>query len=217
MRTIRVVLVEDSDLIRQGVESLLRQLAGIDVVATARSMSDAVIVIDQLRPDVALVDLGLPDGSGIELIRTAQQRWPDLRVIIVSSRQDTGAVRAAFVAGAWSYLFKSGSAANLEAAITAVFQGRRFIAPEVRDLLAEWATSPSAKGIERLSPRQMAVLMRVVNGETTKAIAASLGISVTTVNTHRAEILKRLGIRDLPTLTRFAIEQGLISAPLPPP
>lgn len=217
MRKIRVVVVEDHDLIREAVESLLRQLAGIDVVATVRSMSDAAIAIDDLRPDVALVDLGLPDGSGIELSRTAQQRWPDLRVIIVSSRQDAGAVRAAFVAGAWSYLFKSGSAANLEAAITAVFQGRRFITPEVRDLLAEWATSPTPKGIERLSPRQIAILKRVVDGENTKTIAASLGISVTTVNTHRAEILKRLGIRDLPTLTRFAIEQGLISPPLPRP
>lgn len=215
MKRARVVIVEDHDLIRQGVEQLLGRIEWVTLAGGARTVAEGLGVLKTVRPDVVLVDLGLPDGSGLGLIKAARLRWPDLRVIVLSSREDADAVGTAFAAGAASYLTKSGPANELAKAIEAALQGRRYITPRVAETLAQWVASPEAPALNRLSPRQCQILRLVAEGHTTKAIASLLSISITTVNTHRAEIIKRLGIGDVATLTRFAIESGLIERKWP--
>lgn len=213
MTTARVALVEDQALIRQGVELLLRRIDGVDLVGSAATCADGVALLDQTRPDIAVIDLGLPDGNGIELVRLARSRWPQTRVIVLSSRDDLDAVGAAFSEGAVSYLFKSSSGDDLTAAIEMTMQGRRYLTPELADRLAQWVAAPAVASLKRLSSRQRQILRLVAAGKSTKQIAADLSISVTTVNTHRAQLMRRLDIHDVASLTRFAIEQGLLPRP----
>lgn len=215
MKRARVVIVEDHDLIRQGVELLLRRFEWVTLAGSAGTVAEGLSVIEAVRPDVALVDLGLPDGSGLGLVKAARLRWPNLHVIVLSSRDDADAVGTAFAAGAVSYLAKSGAADELAEAIDAAIHGRRYVTPRMAERLAQWAAGPEAPALSRLSPRQRQVLRLVAEGHTTKAIASQLSISITTVNTHRAEIAKRLGIADVATQTRLAIESGLIERKQP--
>lgn len=210
MTRTRVVIVEDHDLIRHGLGVLLQRSRAIALVGEAGTVAEGLSVLAAVQPDVALVDLGLPDGSGLTLVKASRAQWPDVRVIILSSRDDADAIGSAFASGASAYLAKSCSAPQLVAAIEAVAQGHRYVTQQVGEKLAQWASSPKAARIEILSPRQRQILRLVAEGQTTKAIAIQLGISVTTVNTHRAEIMRRLDIHDVASLTRFAAEQGLL-------
>ncbi len=207
----RVVIIEDHDLIRQGVELLIRRIRGVTLSGFARSATEAMTVLDQTRPEIALVDIGLPDGNGVTLTKAIKKRWPDLRVIMLSSREDVDAVGGAFAAGASAYIVKSGAAEDLARAIEAALAGRRYVSHAMAEKLADWASSPRADAIERLSPRQRQVLGLVAGGLTTKEIAHQLAVSITTVNTHRAQLMRRLDIHDIASLTRFALERGLIS------
>jgi DNA-binding NarL/FixJ family response regulator len=211
MNRVRVVLVEDQELIRDGVARLLADIPGVVLVGTAGSLAEALSLFAEKSPDVALVDVGLPDGSGISLVQQALKRWPEARMIMLSSREDAEAVGAAFSAGALSCVFKSASREDLKVAIAAASEGRRYVSPALAEKLAEWASpDPALSAFKSLTPRQLEVLRRVALGQSTKVIADELAISVTTVNTHRVEIMKRLGIRDVASLTRFAIHRGLI-------
>lgn len=211
MNTVRVVLVEDQELIRDGVARLLADIPGVVLVGTAGSLAEALSLFAEKSPDMVLVDVGLPDGSGISLVQQALKRWPEARMIMLSSREDAEAVGAAFSAGALSFVFKSASREDLKVAIAAASEGRRYVSPALAEKLAEWASpDPALSAFKSLTPRQLEVLRRVALGQSTKVIADELAISVTTVNTHRVEIMKRLGIRDVASLTRFAIHRGLI-------
>lgn len=211
MNTVRVVLVEDQELIRDGVARLLADIPGVVLVGTAGSLAEALSLFAEKSPDMVLVDVGLPDGSGISLVQQALKRWPGARMIMLSSREDAEAVGAAFSAGALSFVFKSASREDLKVAIAAASEGRRYVSPALAEKLAEWASpDPALSAFKSLTPRQLEVLRRVALGQSTKVIADELAISVTTVNTHRVEIMKRLGIRDVASLTRFAIHRGLI-------
>lgn len=212
MTPARVVIVEDHDLIRQGVELLLGRFEWVTLAGSARTVAEGLSVLEAVQPEVALVDLGLPDGSGLGLLRAARVRWPNLHVIILSSRDDADAVGTAFAAGASAYVAKSGSVDELAEAIEAALQGRPYVSSRIGERLAQWAASPGAGSLDRLSPRQRQILRLIAEGQSTKVIARHLAISVTTVNTHRAEIMKRLGIHDVASLTRFAGEHGLLSS-----
>ncbi len=207
----RVVIIEDHDLIRQGVELLIRKIRGVTLSGFARSATEAMTVLDLTRPEIALVDIGLPDGNGVTLTKAIKKRWPDLRIIMLSSREDMDAVGGAFAAGASAYIRKSGAAEDLARAIEAALAGRRYVSNAMAEKLADWAGSPRADAIDRLSPRQRRVLGLIAGGLTTKQIAHQLAVSITTVNTHRAQLMRRLDIHGVASLTRFALERGLIS------
>lgn len=211
MRGVRVILVEDQELIRDGVARLLADIPGVTLVGTAGSLTEALSLFESASPDVAIVDIGLPDGSGISLVGRVLARWPTARMVMLSSREDADAVGEAFSAGALSFVFKSATRDDLSAAVIAAAEGRRYVSAPLVDRLVEWARpDPLEVGFKSLTPRQREVLRRVALGQSTKVIADELAISVTTVNTHRVEIMNRLGIRDVASLTRFAIQRGII-------
>jgi DNA-binding NarL/FixJ family response regulator len=211
MRAVRVILVEDQELIRDAVARLLADIPGVTLVGTAGSLREAWPLFESALPDLAIVDIGLPDGSGISLVERVLTRWPSARMVMLSSREDADAVGEAFSAGALSFVFKSATSKDLNAAVIAAAEGRRYVSAPLADRLAEWARpDPRETSFNSLTPRQREVLRRVALGQSTKVIADELAISVTTVNTHRAAIMQRLGIRDVASLTRFAIQRGLV-------
>ncbi len=207
----RVLLVDDHGLVRAGLKAMLEQ-HGIVVVGEASDGREALERIAALAPDVVLMDLSMPGFSGLEALRRAVAEQPRLKVIVVSMHSDREYVRQALAAGAAGYLMKSADPSELADAIAAVGRGELWLSsamgPSAREELMR-----GLKGAPRseLSPRQREVLQLISEGQSTKQIARRLGVSVKTVETHRAQIMERLDIRHVAGLTRYAIRAGLVS------
>jgi DNA-binding NarL/FixJ family response regulator len=207
---IRVVLADDHALVRAGLRSLLERIEGVEVAGEASDGHEALRLIERVRPHVALVDITMSGLNGVEL--TARISPGGTRVIIVSVHSTAEYVRRALRAGAAGYLLKDASAAELEAAVRSVARGDTYLSPSVAGQVVEDSVHPSEETseLERLTPRQREILQMVAEGLTTKQIATRLEIGVRTVEAHRADLMTRLDIHDLPGLVRYAIRVGLV-------
>lgn len=209
---IRVVLADDHALVRAGIRSLLELMDGVTVVSEAGDGHEALALIERLRPHVAVLDISMPGLNGIEVASRVARGRTGCRTVIVSMHATAAYVRQALVAGAAGYVLKDGERGELERAVRAVARGDTYLTPAVSGHLAETirhgGTGDSA--LERLTPRHREVLQLVAEGLATKAIARKLGITVKTVETHRAHLMERLGIRDVPGLVRYAVRVGLV-------
>jgi DNA-binding NarL/FixJ family response regulator len=208
----RVLLADDHTLVRAGLKVLLASLPGLEVVADCGRGDDALALLRQHRPDVALLDLAMPGLSGLEVTAQVVREALPTRVVLLSMHANESYVAQALRAGARGYLVKDAAVTELPAALAAIARGEVYLSgsiskPALDDLLAQGAKGP----LERLSPRQREVLRRIAAGQGTKEIAFELGLSVKTVETHRAQLMERLGIRDVPGLVRLAIRAGLVS------
>jgi DNA-binding NarL/FixJ family response regulator len=208
----RLVIAEDNTLVRMGLRLVLETLPGVRVVGEATHGAAAVDLIVELRPDAAVLELGLRGLNGSEVIRRAAKEAPEVPIIVVSTDGDEGSVHKALVAGARAYLGKESDMAELEEALRVVAAGGTYLAPTVRTPVLEGMIARGAEvtPLDLLTTRQREVLQLVAEGHTTKAVAARLGLSVKTVETHRGAIMQRLGVRDVTGLVRFAMSQGLI-------
>jgi DNA-binding NarL/FixJ family response regulator len=211
---IRVLLVDDHALIRAGIRALLENAGVVEVVGESGNGRDALDLIAQLRPDVALIDLTMPGLSGFEVLKAASEKFPEVRLIVLTIHDEEEYAFRALRAGAAGYLPKSAASAELKMAIEHVMGGKKYISPTVEQKAAFEFGRITAEGpvpLSELTPRQQEVLKLIAEGHSTKSIARTLNISVKTVETHRAQLMDRLNIHDIAGLVRYAIKLGLVS------
>jgi DNA-binding NarL/FixJ family response regulator len=215
VETIRVLIADDHTLVRAGIRALLQGLEGVEVVAEAGDGREAMALAQVHRPDVLVTDIAMPHVSGLELAGRVARELPEARVIILSMHGNEEYASRALQAGAAGYLLKDSGLAELELAVRAVARGETYLSPAVSkhviaDYLRRTGGAPPKPG--SLTPRQRQVLRLIAEGQTTKAIARLLGVSVKTVETHRAQLMDRLDIHDVAGLVRHAIRIGLVEA-----
>jgi DNA-binding NarL/FixJ family response regulator len=215
MKPIRVLIADDHTLVRAGIRSLLQSIPGVEVVAESGDGREALEIIARDHPDVALLDIGMPGLSGLEVARRATAASPRTRVLILSMHADATYVTQALRAGASGYLLKGASVEELPLALKAVMRGETYLTPKVSRSIVDGYlrdTGHSADPLAGLTGRQREILQLVAEGKSTKEIARILDISVKTVETHRGRLMERLDIHDVAGLVRFAVRAGLIPA-----
>lgn len=210
---VRVVLADDHALVRAGFRALLEARAGVEVVAEADDGRTALEAVDEHDPEVLVVDLSMPDMNGLELIHRVSKRHPRVRVLVLSMHRDPEYVTRALKEGARGYLVKGAGEPELHVAVQAVARGETYLSPAIAGPVVSSSSTPDARDpFEVLTPRQREVLQLIAEGYSTSEIGRKLFISVKTVESHRAAIMDRLEIRDVPNLVRYAIRTGLVSA-----
>lgn len=207
--TIRVLLADDHAVVRDGLQALLRA-AGIEVVGAVGGGREAVRLALELRPDVALIDIAMPDMNGIEAARLLRERWPDARIVVLSMHANAEHVHRALAAGAAGYVLKESAGADVVAAVRAVHAGKRYLSTPLAQLERDAAVrADAASPLARLSARERQVLQLVAEGHSSAAIAARVHLSPKTVETYRSRVMKKLGVRDTAALVKFAIQHGI--------
>jgi len=202
---------------RAGIRALLEGLSGVAVVGEASTGPEALTVIEQVHPDLVLLDISLPELNGLGVAARLAKFEPRCRVIMLSMHTDAVYVRRAFQAGASGYLVKGADVPELALAIKAVMRGESYISPAVSgDVVRRLRRGDAADTtpLESLTPRQREILQLIAEGDSTKDIARRLDLSVKTVEFHRSELMERLDIHEVAGLVRFAIRHGLISPEL---
>ena len=207
MKAISVLIADDHALVRAGIRVLLEKIEGVTVVGEAGKGSEAMELAGQLNPDLLLLDLTMPEGGGFVVLRYVKKQFPDIRVIVLTVHEAREYAKLALEEGAAGFLPKSAASTELERAIQTVIRGKVYISPETK---VEDVKDNKKELLATLSPRQREVLRLIAKGKTTKQIAQLLGISVKTVESHRALLMERLDIHDVAGLVRFAIIVGLI-------
>lgn len=205
----RVLICDDHTLIRAGLRRLVESFDAIEVVAEAANADEAVIRAREHHPDVALLDLSMPGRNGFEALEELRRTCPDTAVVIVTMHDDASHVREALSRGASGFVVKEAAPAELEIALRAAVAGRVYLSPQVSaPRLSDGAGPMRRRGVDasHLSPRQREILTALGAGRTTKQIAADLGISVKTVETHRARLMEALGCRNAVELLRAAVQ-----------
>jgi len=216
MGKIRVLLADDHRLIRSGLRLLLEQQPEFEVVGEADDGFQAVAQVQSLRPDVVVMDIGMPNLNGIEAARKIRDLHPNAAIVMLSMHSDEGYVLRALRAGARGYLLKDSAQGDLVRAVQAVFEGKSYFSPAVgRVLLEDYMRKLQRTGAEDsydlLSPREREILQLVAEGKSTKDVANLLNLSPYTVETHRANIMQKLNLRGVPELILYAVRKGIIS------
>jgi two-component system response regulator NreC len=208
---IRVLLVDDHSVVRTGLRLLLDSQDDIETVGEAGDMRTAVFETRTLKPDVILMDMVMPGGSGIEATTAVLKEHPDAKVLVLSMQDDPSYVREAFAVGASGYVLKEAADAEVVAAIREVATGGRYVHPALgARLIAAEAEDRRRAEADPLSEREREVLRLLALGHTNQEIAKMLYISVRTAETHRAHIMQKLRLQTRAELVRYALEQGLL-------
>lgn len=223
--TITLLLADDHDILRDGLRALLEMADDISVVGEARTGTEAVAEVERLRPRIALMDISMPELDGVEACRRIRQRAPETRVLFLTMHEADEYFFRALRAGASGYVIKRTAAADLIAAVRAVARGESFLSPSVAQMLVEdfsgraarasvaaTSSAPDERDLyETLTSREREVLQLVAEGYTNQEIARLLGVSVKTVQTHRAAVMDKLSLRDVTHLVRYAVRHGLVN------
>jgi DNA-binding NarL/FixJ family response regulator len=211
-QSIRVLLVDDHALVRAGIRSLLSSMPSVQVVGEAASGEEALALSEREHPDIVLMDIAMKGLTGLEAAARIHERQPQVRVVILSMHSGEEYVMQAMRAGAAGYLLKDAATGELELALRSVMRGESWFSPAVsRQVVAGYVQRVGGEAAsEVLTARQREVLSLLAAGKSTKEIAFALKLSVKTVETHRAQIMERLGIRDVAGLVRYALRTGLV-------
>ena len=211
---INILLVDDHSIVRAGLRSIIEETGDMQVVHEASDGREAINQALALKPDVAVVDLSLPDMDGLEVIGQLQSRLPELPVLVLTMHEEEQYVVRSISVGAKGYLTKRSAPEQLVDAIRQLHAGGRYLSAEAAELLAlrvargEHGQSP----LDSLSNREVQVLRALALGKTNREIADNYSISVKTVDTYRFRLLKKLGLRNNADISRFAIQHGLVTA-----
>lgn len=212
---IRVLVADDHAIVRTGIRHVLESEPGFVVVAEASTGAEALELTASLRPDVAVLDISMPGSSGIRVAGELRARVPETQVLIVSMHDNTEYVLESIRAGAHGYLLKDTAATELRGAIRAVRRGESYFSPPIAGRLSAVvrgdAAAAPARGLAQLTARERQVLTGIAQGHTNREIAALLGISPRTVESHRENLMKKLGVRTVAGLTRLALEAGILT------
>jgi DNA-binding NarL/FixJ family response regulator len=213
MRKLRLLIVDDHALVRRGAREVLNSHHGWRVVGEAANGLEAVQKAVKLRPDVAIIDISIPAMSGIEVARRILKGAPDTKILILTMDESDQMVRRALDAGVLGYVLKSDLTDCLPKAVKAVVAGRRFLTPKVSDIVLEGFLSSSSHEEHRadatLGLREVEITRLVAEGKSNKEIAVQLGITVRTVETHRSNILHKLGLHSIAELIHYALRSGI--------
>jgi two-component system NarL family response regulator len=201
---IRVLIVEDHNVVRQGLVALLKVVDGLDVVGEAADGADAIAQFRKHQPDITLVDLRLPRMSGVDVIQRVRMETPGARFIVLTTYDGDEDIYRALKAGAKAYLLKGMTSEDLISTIRTVHEGKSHIPPAIAEKLAE------RMGAEELTPREFDVLEQIVHGKSNKEIATELDVSEATVKTHINSLLGKLGVTDRTQATTAAIQRGIV-------
>jgi DNA-binding NarL/FixJ family response regulator len=211
---IRVLLVDDHALVRAGIRALIEMIEAVDVVGEAGNGAEALRSIEKLNPHIVLLDITMPDMNGLEVLQRITSRFAGVRVIILTMHEAREYAVQALHFGAAGFIPKSAAAAELKDAIEMVMQGKTYVSAQTPQQTAARVVLNDDKQrelLDRLTPRQREILVRIAEGQSTKEIARALEISVKTVESHRSQLTERLSIHDVAGLVRFAIKAGLIN------
>ncbi len=216
---IRLVLVDDHEMLRQGLRLLLELQPDMQVVGEARTGQEGVAIVGERAPDVVILDISLPDMDGLEACALIREQHPEIQILILTMHENEEYFLKALRLGAAGYLVKKAAPHELHAAVRAVARREAFLSPGLaKALVRTYVTdSPSSHSVsissdkqQQLTPREMEVLTLVAKGLTSQHIAERLGIGVKTVQAHRAKVMEKLDLQDVTHLVRFAIRAGLI-------
>jgi DNA-binding NarL/FixJ family response regulator len=211
---IRVVLADDHNLVRAGLRALLEDVPDVEVVGDYADGREALAAVVEKRPDVALLDIGMPGLSGLDAAARIADEAPGTRVVIVSMHGNERFVAQALAAGVAGYVMKDACADELPVLLRAVVRGETYLSPAISKRIVEAmrATRGGDEAEGPLTPRQREILQLLAEGKNTKEIAHMLAVSAKTVETHRAQIMARLDIHDVPGLVRYAVRTGLVAS-----
>jgi Response regulator containing a CheY-like receiver domain and an HTH DNA-binding domain len=212
MTRLRILLADDHTLVRAGIRALLAQMPDIEIVGEAGDGREALALAKAYGPDVLLMDIAMTGLSGLEAAALVKKECPGVKVIILSMHANEEYVIQALRAGAVGYLLKDAASVELDLALKAAVAGQTYLSPAIsRQVIVNYITRVGViVPPDPLTPRQREILQLVAEGKSTKEIAFALEISVKTVETHRAQIMERLDIHDVPSLVKYAMRTGLI-------
>lgn len=205
--TIQVILADDHHLVRSGIRSLLSGIPEVRVIAEVSDGHELLKLLESVHPDVVITDISMPGMDGLAALSHIRERHPELRVIVLSMHNTPDMVKRAMASGASAYLRKDASDFELSSALHSVMTTGSYVSASVARLLLE----PSEPAVEDLlTPRQIEILKLLAQGRTAKEIGYDLGLSSKTVDVHRSRIMERLEVRDLASLTVYAVRKGLL-------
>ncbi len=213
--SVKIILADDHRIMREGLRALLEQQSGMEIIAEADDGRTTVDLAHELKPDVVVIDISMPDLNGIDATRQIISAVPHIKVIALSMHSDRKFVREMLSAGASGYLLKDSAFEELGTALAAVLNNQTYLSPKIADTVVrdylgkidttESRTSPS------LTHREREVLQLLAEGRTTKEIASKLCVSIKTIETHRKQIMEKVGLNSVAELTKYAIREGLTS------
>lgn len=214
MKAVRIMLVDDHPLIREAIGHLVAGAPDFELVGEVASGKECLERIADLRPDILVLDIAMPDMNGEQVCRELRRRYPELKIIALSGYNDPQFVRAMTKAGAKGYVVKSASGRELIHALRAVASGKNYLSPEVTGaVMSLWENSAPSPGLSRPEPlgrREREVLRHIAEGHRSAKIATQMGIAVATVEAHRRNILRKLQLHSAADLTRYALRHGMI-------
>ena len=213
---IRVLVADDHAIIREGLRVMLGNQPDMEVVGIAANGREAIRIVSEQEPDVAVMDISMPELNGIEATQQMLSRYPHLRVIVLSIHETKAYVFRALRAGVKGYLIKETAGLEVVDAVRAVYRGQRYLSKRIADLLMDASllqseTSMDVSPLEALSPREREILQLVAEGNTSQEIAKRLSISPKTVDTYRSRLMQKIKVQDTAGLVKFAIQHGVIS------
>ncbi len=201
----RVVIVDDHPMVAEGIQSILESFADVEVIATLADGQQIIDQVEDLDPDVILLDLNMPGIGGLSTTEIILENRPDTRILILSMHDNPEYISSALSHGAVGYVLKDVPTEEIKQAIDAVMAGQQYLSSGVAERL-----SPSGGARDQLTNREQTILLQLARGLSNKEVAAALDISVRTVETHRKNIKKKLGINSTAGLTRYAMEHGVL-------
>jgi DNA-binding NarL/FixJ family response regulator len=215
VRPIRVVLADDHSLVRAGIRSMIEKIPRVEVVGEASNGREALELVKSKLPDLLLLDIAMPDLSGLEALPQIVKNSPSVKVVVLSAYGTEQYVSRALRAGASGYILKYAEAGELGQAINSVAQGEIYLSPSIsRAIINSYIEQGGGElsPLEQLTARQREILQMIAEAKNTKEIASTLEISVKTVEAHRLQLMARLDIHSVPGLVRYAVRNGLVEA-----
>jgi DNA-binding NarL/FixJ family response regulator len=218
-KRLRILVADDHELVRRGIRGLLRARRGWIVVGEAMNGREAVEKANKLKPDVAILDISMPELDGLQATRQIREAVPNTEVVILTMHESDQMVRRVLDAGAFGYVLKSDLATHLVKAVKSVSAGKLFLTPRVSSIILKGflttgnQSDPTEHSQARPTAREVEIIRLLAEGKANKEIAAELGIAIRTVETHRAKIMLKLGLHSLAELIHYAIRHKIFTAP----